>query len=79
MVLLATSMVMAGSGNLKVLQLCRFLHKRTFGEMNYGFHMAHHVALGLLFLGGGRLVHLTAIILGPLNDADVLTNAASLC
>ncbi|XP_062851927.1 anaphase-promoting complex subunit 1 [Trichomycterus rosablanca] len=54
MVLLATSMVMAGSGNLKVLQLCRFLHKRTFGEMNYGFHMAHHMALGLLFLGGGR-------------------------
>ncbi|XP_017320052.1 anaphase-promoting complex subunit 1 isoform X1 [Ictalurus punctatus] len=54
MVLLATSMVMAGSGNLKVLQLCRFLHKRTFGEMNYGFHMSHHMALGLLFLGGGR-------------------------
>uniref|UniRef100_A0A6Q2YLC4 Anaphase-promoting complex subunit 1 n=1 Tax=Esox lucius TaxID=8010 RepID=A0A6Q2YLC4_ESOLU len=54
MVLLAVSMVMAGSGNLKVLQLCRFLHKRTSGEMNYGFHMAHHMALGLLFLGGGR-------------------------
>uniref|UniRef100_A0A8C1STJ3 Anaphase-promoting complex subunit 1 n=1 Tax=Cyprinus carpio TaxID=7962 RepID=A0A8C1STJ3_CYPCA len=54
MVLLAVSMVMAGSGNLKVLQLCRFLHKRTFGEMNYGFHMAHHMTLGLLFLGGGR-------------------------
>uniref|UniRef100_A0A4W5NME8 Uncharacterized protein n=1 Tax=Hucho hucho TaxID=62062 RepID=A0A4W5NME8_9TELE len=29
------SMVMAGSGNLKVLELCRFLHKRTSGEMNY--------------------------------------------
>ncbi|XP_030628160.1 anaphase-promoting complex subunit 1 [Chanos chanos] len=54
MVLLALSMVMAGSGNLKVLQLCRLLHKRTSGEMNYGFHMAHHMALGLLFLGGGR-------------------------
>ncbi|XP_046885397.1 LOW QUALITY PROTEIN: anaphase-promoting complex subunit 1 [Hypomesus transpacificus] len=54
MVLLAVSMVMAGSGNLRVLQLCRFLHKRTSGEMNYGFHMAHHMALGLLFLGGGR-------------------------
>ncbi|XP_035256642.1 anaphase-promoting complex subunit 1 isoform X2 [Anguilla anguilla] len=54
MVLLAISMVMAGSGNLRVLQLCRFLHKRTSGEMNYGFHMAHHMALGLLFLGGGR-------------------------
>ncbi|XP_076016530.1 anaphase-promoting complex subunit 1 isoform X2 [Genypterus blacodes] len=54
MVLLALSMVMAGTGNLQVLQLCRFLHKRTSGEMNYGFHMAHHMALGLLFLGGGR-------------------------
>ncbi|XP_069035969.1 anaphase-promoting complex subunit 1 [Lepisosteus oculatus] len=54
MVLLSLSMVMAGSGNLKVLQLCRFLHKKTSGEMNYGFHMAHHMALGLLFLGGGR-------------------------
>ncbi|XP_041922218.1 anaphase-promoting complex subunit 1 isoform X2 [Alosa sapidissima] len=54
MVLLAVSMVMAGSGDLKVLQLCRFLHKRVGGEMNYGFHMAHHMALGLLFLGGGR-------------------------
>ncbi|RXN09443.1 anaphase-promoting complex subunit 1-like protein [Labeo rohita] len=53
-------MVMSGSGNLKVLQLCRFLHKRTFGEMNYGFHMAHHMALGLLFLGGGRY-HLQAL------------------
>lgn len=54
MVLLALAMVMAGSGDLKVLQLCRFLHKRVGGEMNYGFHMAHHMALGLLFLGGGR-------------------------
>lgn len=54
MILLAMSMVMAGTGNLKVLQLCRFFHKRTGGEMNYGFHMAHHMALGLLFLGGGR-------------------------
>ncbi|KAK9541139.1 hypothetical protein VZT92_001206 [Zoarces viviparus] len=54
MILLAMSMVMSGTGNLKVLQLCRFFHKRTGGEMNYGFHMAHHMGLGLLFLGGGR-------------------------
>uniref|UniRef100_A0A8C5E585 Anaphase-promoting complex subunit 1 n=1 Tax=Gouania willdenowi TaxID=441366 RepID=A0A8C5E585_GOUWI len=54
MILLAMSMVMAGTGNLKVLQLCRFFHKQTGGDMNYGFHMAHHMALGLLFLGGGR-------------------------
>lgn len=54
MILLAMSMVMAGTGNLKVLKVCRFFHKRPGGEMNYGFHMAHHMALGLLFLGGGR-------------------------
>ncbi|XP_061646236.1 anaphase-promoting complex subunit 1 [Phyllopteryx taeniolatus] len=54
MILLSMSMVMSGTGNLKVLQLCRFLHYRTGGEMNYGFHMAHHMALGMLFLGGGR-------------------------
>uniref|UniRef100_A0A8C5QUZ9 Anaphase-promoting complex subunit 1 n=1 Tax=Leptobrachium leishanense TaxID=445787 RepID=A0A8C5QUZ9_9ANUR len=53
-VLLSLSMVMAGSGNLTVLQLCRFMHKKTGGDMNYGFHLAHHMALGLLFLGGGR-------------------------
>ncbi|XP_036606766.1 anaphase-promoting complex subunit 1 [Trichosurus vulpecula] len=53
-VLLSLAMIMAGSGNLKVLQLCRFMHKKTGGEMNYGFHLAHHMALGLLFLGGGR-------------------------
>ncbi|KAJ7341215.1 hypothetical protein JRQ81_005067 [Phrynocephalus forsythii] len=53
-VFLSLAMVMAGSGNLKVLQLCRFMHKKIGGEMNYGFHMAHHMALGLLFLGGGR-------------------------
>ncbi|XP_019719671.1 anaphase-promoting complex subunit 1 [Hippocampus comes] len=54
MILLSMSMVMSGTGNLKVLQLCRFLHYRTGSEMNYGFHMAHHMALGMLFLGGGR-------------------------
>lgn len=54
MILLSMSMVMSGTGNLKVLQLCRFLHYRTGNEMNYGFHMAHHMALGMLFLGGGR-------------------------
>ncbi|XP_051781384.1 anaphase-promoting complex subunit 1 isoform X2 [Erpetoichthys calabaricus] len=53
-ILLSLSMVMAGTGDLTVLQFCRFLHKKTGGEMNYGFHMAHHMSLGLLFLGGGR-------------------------
>lgn len=41
------STVMAGSGNLKVLELCRVLHKRTRT-------MTHQMALGMLVLGGGR-------------------------
>uniref|UniRef100_S4RPX0 Uncharacterized protein n=1 Tax=Petromyzon marinus TaxID=7757 RepID=S4RPX0_PETMA len=52
--LLALALVMAGTGNLQALQLCRFMHYRTGGELNYGAHMASHMALGFLFLGAGR-------------------------
>lgn len=46
---------MAGSGDLAVMKLCRFLHSRI-GQptVTYGSHLAAHMALGLLFLGGGR-------------------------
>uniref|UniRef100_UPI00358F4E60 anaphase-promoting complex subunit 1 isoform X2 n=1 Tax=Myxine glutinosa TaxID=7769 RepID=UPI00358F4E60 len=54
LVLLSLSLVVAGTGQLEVLQLCRFVHRRTEGEVNYGTHMATHMALGFLFLGGGR-------------------------
>ncbi|XP_054263292.1 anaphase-promoting complex subunit 1 [Macrosteles quadrilineatus] len=49
------AMVMAGSGDLDVLRVCRFLHSRV-GQptVTYGSHLASHMALGLLFLGGGR-------------------------
>lgn len=50
--------VMAGTGNLAVLRLIRQLHGRLqSSEINYGSHMAVHMALGFLFLGGGRYVH----------------------
>ncbi|XP_062502320.1 anaphase-promoting complex subunit 1-like isoform X2 [Corticium candelabrum] len=53
--LLALSMVMAGTGNVPVLRLIRQLHARLHGnEINYGSHMGVHMALGFLFLGGGR-------------------------
>jgi anaphase-promoting complex subunit 1 len=53
--LLALSMVMAGTGNVIVLRLIRQLHGRLDGkEINYGTHMAVHMALGFLFLGGAR-------------------------
>lgn len=47
--------VMAGTGNVPVLRLIRQLHARLHGnEINYGSHMGVHMALGFLFLGGGR-------------------------
>ncbi|PVD25604.1 hypothetical protein C0Q70_13262 [Pomacea canaliculata] len=56
-VVTALSMVMAGTGDLFVLRLCRFLRKRvglTYGAGFYGSHLAHAMATGLLFLGGGK-------------------------
>jgi anaphase-promoting complex subunit 1 len=48
---------MAGSGDLEVVRIIRFLGSRVgpkFPTVTYGSHMALHMALGLLFLGGGR-------------------------
>nr|XP_039261874.1 anaphase-promoting complex subunit 1-like [Styela clava] len=52
--LLALSMVVAGSGDMETLQLCRFLHVTVGAEINYGMQMATHMALGFLFLGNCR-------------------------
>ena len=50
---------MSGSGDLEVLKLIRRLHVRIgHPEVHYGSHMAVHMALGLLFLGGGRYIKL---------------------
>ncbi|RZF37721.1 hypothetical protein LSTR_LSTR003132 [Laodelphax striatellus] len=57
-VLLSLAMVMAGTGELEVMRLCRYLRWRVRQGANsvvtYGSHLATHMALGLLFLGGGR-------------------------
>ncbi|KAG0078384.1 Anaphase-promoting complex subunit 1 [Linnemannia elongata] len=50
---MAASMVVAGSGRIDFLRTLRKLHKRIKGDTNYGSHMAYHMALGFLFLGGG--------------------------
>ena len=51
-------LVMAGTGDLDVIRLVRFLRSRVgpnkHSTVTYGSHMALHMALGLLFLGGGR-------------------------
>ncbi|KAL8567684.1 hypothetical protein ACOMHN_008992 [Nucella lapillus] len=51
------TVVMAGTGELEVLRMCRFLRKRVgqqYGGAMYGSHTAHAMATGLLFLGGGK-------------------------
>ena len=54
---LSMSIVAAGSGDLEVIRIIRLLRSRV-GPKNptvtYGSHMALHMALGLLFFGGGR-------------------------
>lgn len=57
---LSLAMVMAGSGSIDVLRVCRHLRARPTAQTptgvvaGYGSHMAIHLAIGLLFLGGGR-------------------------
>jgi anaphase-promoting complex subunit 1 len=51
---MAWSMVMAGTGDLVTLKALRQLQNRISADVHYGHHMASHMALGLLFLGGGR-------------------------
>uniref|UniRef100_A0A182QAH1 Uncharacterized protein n=1 Tax=Anopheles farauti TaxID=69004 RepID=A0A182QAH1_9DIPT len=55
MALLALSLVLAGTGSLSVLRYIRMLRARTRAPyVTYGSHMAVHMALGFLYLGGGR-------------------------
>lgn len=45
---------MAGSGDVECLQRFRFAHGKYTTPNKFGMHMANHMAMGLLFLGGGR-------------------------
>lgn len=47
-------MVMAGTGEINCMRRFRFSHGQTLQVSRYGVHMATHMAIGLLFLGGGR-------------------------
>ncbi|CAG2230501.1 APC1 [Mytilus edulis] len=57
-VLVSIALVMAGTGNLEVLRICRYLRSRVGPPYNlyvmYGSHMAISMSIGLLFLGGCR-------------------------
>ncbi|CAN1174838.1 Anaphase-promoting complex subunit 1 [Linum perenne] len=55
LVVLALSVVMAGSGHLQTFRLLKFLRSRSSpdGHTIYGIQMAVSMAIGFLFLGGG--------------------------
>ncbi|KAI9879579.1 MAG: Anaphase-promoting complex subunit 1, partial [Watsoniomyces obsoletus] len=83
---LATASVMAGSGDLIVLRRLRSLHGRTDKDTPFGSHMASHMAIGTLFLGGGTMTFGTSdlavaglcIAFYPLFPGDVLDNKTHL-
>lgn len=49
----AAAMVMAGTGNHRLLSRLEQLHQRITNDMTYGNHMAVSMSLGLLFMGLG--------------------------
>jgi hypothetical protein len=49
---IALALVLAGTGDMQALAVLKRLHKRT--SVHYGQHMAVGMAIGLVFLGGGR-------------------------
>ncbi|KAJ1019977.1 hypothetical protein NDA16_004258 [Ustilago loliicola] len=51
---ISLAMVLAGSGDVDLLRHLRRAHGDVDAATCYGSHMATHMALGLLFLGGGR-------------------------
>lgn len=52
-VALSAATVMAGTGDIHVFRRLRSLHGRTDADTPYGSHFAAHMAIGVLFLGGG--------------------------
>jgi anaphase-promoting complex subunit 1 len=85
-VALSAATVMAGAGDLPVLRRLRALHARTDADTSYGSHFAAHMAVGMLFLGGGSHTFGTSdLAVGallcachPLLPASVLDNTAHL-
>ncbi len=55
---MSLAVVMAGTGSLEVLRICRHLRSRigqAYSYVLYGSHMAISMSIGLLFLGGCKL------------------------
>ncbi|KDQ24110.1 hypothetical protein PLEOSDRAFT_1048772 [Pleurotus ostreatus PC15] len=54
MICISLSMVMAGTGEITCLRRLRYAYGIHQQAPKYGVHIATHMSLGLLFLGGGR-------------------------
>ncbi|KAI9750215.1 MAG: hypothetical protein M4579_006563 [Chaenotheca gracillima] len=54
LIALSAATVMAGTGDLVVFRRLRLLHGRASLETPYGSHLVGHMAIGVLFLGGGN-------------------------
>lgn len=50
---LSVATVMAGTGDLELFRRLRALHAHVAPDVQYGSHLASHMAIGALFLGGG--------------------------
>src|SRR5712672_3434984 len=51
---ISLNIVMAGTGEINCLRRLRYSYGMYNQANRYGTHMATHMSLGLLFLGGGR-------------------------
>lgn len=57
LILISISLVYAGTGDLEVMRIIRYLRSRigvAHSQVTYGSQMAIHMSLGFLFLGAGR-------------------------
>lgn len=77
---------MAGSGDINVLRRLRKMHGKVDAEMTFGSHLATHIAIGVLFLGGGTFTFGTSnlavasLLLSfyPLHPNSILDNRSHL-
>lgn len=52
---ISLALVMAGTGDVRTLQMLKILRWKCDDNVKYGNHMAYGAAIGLLFLGGGSV------------------------
>jgi anaphase-promoting complex subunit 1 len=83
---LGIATIMAGTGDLQSFRYLRALHGRVDADTTYGSHLAAHLAIGTLFLGGGTYTFGTSdfamaslmCAFYPLFPSDVLDNRVHL-